>query len=352
MASRRKFFGQLAGAVFAGGLAAMDAQASAPRTLLRAVELMDRRSFQKELFDRLQPLGYKNPLLGAENLKYNIENATHPINQKPTPLAVIAQLAAEQPAFRARANNGDEVEILKTAIEFEKKVVDAHTDQAIALIHDIQNPEPNGNPAPIERKSWIAYGLIFKHLSCLSYSCDLFDTHLQGGNTSAVSAAIKQNIALISADPRIQFVVMNRDRWEQEPRNEVYRTQREFNRSTLVFEQESVAHTIEETIRTQFPKLMPETEKILRIVNAESSFIPTNKNPSSPASGLFQIMPGTWEMLQNHNRFKSTFQRIGLDPAQHSWNERFDANTNMLFGLVLYEVDGDRHWLESKHNWE
>lgn len=72
---------------------------------------------------------------------------------------------------------------------------------------------------------------------------------------------------------------------------------------------------------------------MLRIAFAESGFNPLAKNPNSTASGLFQILKGTWA-------------------AHKCEGEVFDAEDNIACARKIYDRNGTRDWLASKNGWE
>lgn len=71
---------------------------------------------------------------------------------------------------------------------------------------------------------------------------------------------------------------------------------------------------------------------MIRIAKAESGLRPRAKNPSSSASGLFQIIAGTW---------------YSNDCVGDKWN--FEDNTRCAY--KLYQRRGFQPWNASKHVW-
>lgn len=71
---------------------------------------------------------------------------------------------------------------------------------------------------------------------------------------------------------------------------------------------------------------------MLEIARAESRFDPTAKNCSSSATGIFQILKGTWE---------------GAACA----GERTDAISNIKCARKLYTVSGVKPWESSREMW-
>jgi soluble lytic murein transglycosylase-like protein len=74
------------------------------------------------------------------------------------------------------------------------------------------------------------------------------------------------------------------------------------------------------------------------IINCESGFDRTVKNPSSSASGYWQFINGTWS---------STIKRMGL-PAD---TDKHDPVYSMQAGAWLLANDGSHHWDASKQCW-
>lgn len=71
---------------------------------------------------------------------------------------------------------------------------------------------------------------------------------------------------------------------------------------------------------------------MVRIAAAESSFDPEAKNPGSTATGLFQILSGTWD-------------------AYHCTGERTDPEDNIACARKLYTAQGTSPWNSSKGVW-
>jgi hypothetical protein len=72
---------------------------------------------------------------------------------------------------------------------------------------------------------------------------------------------------------------------------------------------------------------------MVRIARAESGFDPAQKNKSSSASGLFQIVKGTWR-------------------GHHCVGDVFDPEDNIACARKIYEANGTVDWNASKHNWQ
>lgn len=79
------------------------------------------------------------------------------------------------------------------------------------------------------------------------------------------------------------------------------------------------------------------------IADAESDFIPTVKNSSSSASGLFQILRGTW----NGNKKDPACSVLGDFDTY-----KFDVDKNIACARILYNKSGTTPWNESRHNWK
>ena len=71
---------------------------------------------------------------------------------------------------------------------------------------------------------------------------------------------------------------------------------------------------------------------MVEIARAESRFIPTAKNPASTATGVFQILVGTW----------AAYGCVG---------ERTDASDNIACARIIYNQDGTTPWNASSENW-
>lgn len=71
---------------------------------------------------------------------------------------------------------------------------------------------------------------------------------------------------------------------------------------------------------------------MVKIAQAESQFNPTNKNPSSSASGLFQILKGTWK-------------------SYSCTGSVMNAADNISCARKIYDDDGTSQWDASKSTW-
>lgn len=68
------------------------------------------------------------------------------------------------------------------------------------------------------------------------------------------------------------------------------------------------------------------------IADAESSFNPSAKNASSTATGIFQILKGTWK----------SYDCSGV---------RTNASDNIACARKIYDDSGTRPWNSSKNKW-
>ena len=73
---------------------------------------------------------------------------------------------------------------------------------------------------------------------------------------------------------------------------------------------------------------------MVSIARAESQFNPKAKNPNSTATGVFQILIGTWN-----------------DPYYGCVGERTDPQDNIDCARKIYEKSGTVPWNSSKANW-
>ncbi len=76
----------------------------------------------------------------------------------------------------------------------------------------------------------------------------------------------------------------------------------------------------------------PDAPIMLKIARAESGFKPWEKNPNSSASGLFQILTGTWKLH-------------GCE------GDVFNAEDNIACARKIYDDSGTKPWNESKPFW-
>ncbi len=88
--------------------------------------------------------------------------------------------------------------------------------------------------------------------------------------------------------------------------------------------------TVEQKIRITFP----DAPIMLEIAKAESRLIPTAKNPNSTASGVFQILKGTFE-----------------DPYYGCTGDVFDEADNIACARKIYDKSGTVPWDASRHVW-
>lgn len=81
--------------------------------------------------------------------------------------------------------------------------------------------------------------------------------------------------------------------------------------------------------------------EVLRIIGAESEFIPEAANAICCAEGLFQITDGSW---------KTYAPKVFGD----DWVNRnkLDIDDNFQVGAWMYYNEGNHHWDESRSVWE
>lgn len=87
--------------------------------------------------------------------------------------------------------------------------------------------------------------------------------------------------------------------------------------------------TIPDMIRKEARLAGHDPEVMVRIAEAESTFRPAARNPDSSATGVFQIIIGTWNWLD-------------------CTGERTNAKDNIKCAMAIAD-DGLHHWEESKH---
>lgn len=81
---------------------------------------------------------------------------------------------------------------------------------------------------------------------------------------------------------------------------------------------------------------------MVKIADAESDFIATAKNPNSSASGVFQILRGTW----NGNKYNPACSVLGDFDTY-----KFDVDKNIACARIIYEDSGTSPWNESRGTW-
>lgn len=92
--------------------------------------------------------------------------------------------------------------------------------------------------------------------------------------------------------------------------------------------------TKEESVYDMVVTAFPDAPIMVDIARAESQFIATAKNPKSTATGVFQILIGTWE-----------------DPAYGCTGDRMNPRDNIACARKIYDVSGVTPWLDSKGMW-
>lgn len=90
------------------------------------------------------------------------------------------------------------------------------------------------------------------------------------------------------------------------------------------------------TPKEKILKAFPDAPIMVRIADAESDFRPNATNPHSSASGLFQILRGTWKYYGCEGDFET---------------DRFDVDKNIACARKLYDKSGTSPWNPSKHDW-
>jgi soluble lytic murein transglycosylase-like protein len=96
---------------------------------------------------------------------------------------------------------------------------------------------------------------------------------------------------------------------------------------------------IQEYITVMAMKHNYSVAKALSIAECESGFIAHAKNKGSTASGIFQIIDGTWIY---------TREKMGLSTTTSIKNY---PKLNIEAGIFLLALEGDRHWDASKECW-
>ncbi len=89
--------------------------------------------------------------------------------------------------------------------------------------------------------------------------------------------------------------------------------------------------TVEQLVIDAFP----DAPVMFRIARAESQFNPEAKNPESTATGVFQILIGTWK-----------------DKRYGCTGERTNAIDNIACARKIYDISGTVPWNSSKENWQ
>jgi len=91
--------------------------------------------------------------------------------------------------------------------------------------------------------------------------------------------------------------------------------------------------TIDEMIKSLANKYELDPDTMLRIAIAESRLEVEAKNPNSTATGLFQILEGTWDY------FNCT-------------GDRETALDNAKCAMIIAKTSGLQHWNSSKNSWK
>lgn len=90
------------------------------------------------------------------------------------------------------------------------------------------------------------------------------------------------------------------------------------------------------TVREKVELEFKDAPIMVRIADAESDFRPDQTNKNSSASGVFQILRGTWKDYKCEGDFET---------------ERFDADANIACARKIYNRSGTTPWNPSKHDW-
>lgn len=87
------------------------------------------------------------------------------------------------------------------------------------------------------------------------------------------------------------------------------------------------------TVQGLVAQAFPTAPVMVRIAKAESSFVPTARNQGSTATGVFQILSGTWK-------------------AYGCTGSRTNAADNIACAKKLYEDSGTTPWNSSSLKWQ
>lgn len=88
-----------------------------------------------------------------------------------------------------------------------------------------------------------------------------------------------------------------------------------------------------ETVEEMVAEAFPDAPIMVRVAQAESHFDPTAKNPHSSATGVFQILSGTWRLTG-----------CAGSPT--------NPEDNIECARKLYDVATTTPWLASKKVWQ
>jgi soluble lytic murein transglycosylase-like protein len=86
-------------------------------------------------------------------------------------------------------------------------------------------------------------------------------------------------------------------------------------------------------IRCAAPRLGVSTSKAMFIARRESRYKPWARNPRSSASGVYQVVSGTWRYFVSHLRYG---HRIGTSA--------FDGRANVILSLRYVRAHGWQPW--------
>ena len=101
-----------------------------------------------------------------------------------------------------------------------------------------------------------------------------------------------------------------------------------------------IEKSIEQKITDEAIKLNYNPTKAVAIANAESSLIPTAKNKTSTASGIYQFIDGT-------------FNAYCVDKYKYaeSLKQKNDVDIQIKCAVRMLSEGGESHWSESRHVW-
>lgn len=85
-------------------------------------------------------------------------------------------------------------------------------------------------------------------------------------------------------------------------------------------------------VEAQVRAAFPDAPLMVSVARAESQFIPTAHNPHSSATGVFQILTGTWS-------------------AYHCTGTTTVAADNIRCARAIYNDSGTAPWNSSKSSW-
>lgn len=105
----------------------------------------------------------------------------------------------------------------------------------------------------------------------------------------------------------------------------------------MTIPEEELAAILNPSVRGMVERAFPDAPVMLDIAEAESKFDPLAKNPNSTATGVFQILIGTWN--------DPTGDKVSCEGV------RTNAADNIKCARRLYDAYGTAPWLASSANW-